>query len=198
MKEVEFYYDLVSPFSYLSWGEVRRICDERGAKLTLRPVLLGAVHKLSGNRAPIEVPAKGEYQARDIRRWAERYGLAMDFPRPFPFRTVTTMRAAVYCEGKGKLGEFTDEGFRLYWEEGGAPEGLEADETGPVSEIARRIGLPPEEVLEGAGEQGVKDRLKEYTGSSVERGVFGTPAFFVGGEMFWGNDRLDFVDEALR
>lgn len=198
MKKMEFYYDLISPYSYLAYAEAVRVCEESGAEMVLRPVLLGAVHKLSGNHAPIETPLKGSYQRRDIDRWAERLGLAMEFPEPFPFRTVTSMRAAVHCEGLGKLEDFTCEGFKLYWEEGGHPEGLKGDETGPVSEVARRIGLDPEEVLAAAASGEVKERLRQYTEAAVERGVFGTPAFFVGDEMFWGNDRLMFVEEALK
>lgn len=198
MKTVEFYYDLVSPYSYLAHREVSRICDEHGAGLSLRPMLLGAVHNAVGLQAPIETEAKARYQARDIRRWAEHYGLSMDFPEPFPFRTLKTMRAAMFLEERGELEAFTREAFALYWEEGGAPKGLrEADEDGPVSEAARRIGADPDEVLAGASAPEAKRALKKATGEAVERGVFGAPAFFVGDEMFWGNDRLDFVEEAL-
>ncbi len=198
MKTVEFYYDLVSPYSYLAHREVSRICDEHGAELSLRPMLLGAVHNAVGLQAPIETEAKARYQARDIRRWAEHYGLPMDFPEPFPFRTLKTMRAAMFLEKRGELEAFTREAFALYWEEGGAPKGLrEADEDGPVSEAARRIGADPDEVLAGASAPEAKRALKKATGEAVERGVFGAPAFFVGDEMFWGNDRLQFVEEAL-
>ncbi|HET7479057.1 MAG TPA: 2-hydroxychromene-2-carboxylate isomerase [Rubrobacteraceae bacterium] len=198
MKQVEFYYDLVSPYSYLAYGRLREICAEQGAELKLRPMLLGAVHKATGNQAPIEVEAKGRYQYRDIHRWADYYGLSLRFPDPFPFRTLKTMRAAMFCEARGELEAFTREGFALYWEEGGAPKSLaEADEDGPVSEISRRIGADSEEVLEGASGQEAKSALKEATTAAVERGVFGAPAFFVGEEMFWGNDRLHFVEAAL-
>ena len=98
MKTVEFYYDLVSPYSYLAHREVSRICDEHGAGLSLRPMLLGAVHNAVGLQAPIETEAKARYQARDIRRWAEHYGLPMEFPEPFPFRTLKTMRAAMFLK----------------------------------------------------------------------------------------------------
>jgi 2-hydroxychromene-2-carboxylate isomerase len=198
MKTVEFYYDLISPYSYLAYGEVSRVCDEQGAELSLRPMLLGAVHNAVGLQAPVATPAKARYQAKDIRRWAERYGLPMEFPDPFPFRTLKTMRAAVFLRGRGDLESFTREAFALYWEEGGAPKGLkEADEDGPVSEAARRIGAEPEEVLAGAASTEAKEALKEATGEAVGRGVFAAPTFFVGGEMFWGNDRLLFVKEAL-
>ena len=198
MKTVEFYYDLVSPYSYLAHREVSRICKEHGAELSLRPMLLGAVHNAVGLQAPIETEAKARYQAQDIRRWAEHYGLPMEFPEPFPFRTLKTMRAAMFLKERGKLEAFTREAFALYWEEGGAPKGLkEADEDGPVSEAARRIGADPDEVLAGASAPEAKEALKKATGEAVGRGVFGAPALFVGDEMFFGNDRLHFVEEAL-
>jgi 2-hydroxychromene-2-carboxylate isomerase len=198
MKRVEFYYDLVSPYSYLAYGRVGRICAEEGAELILRPMLLGAVHKAVGLQAPIETKPKASYQGRDIRRWAEYYGLPLEFPDPFPFRTLKTMRAAVFLRERGELPAFTREAFALYWEEGGAPEGLEADENVPVSTVARRIGVDPEEVLSEASSPEAKQNLKAATSEAVERGVFGAPAFFVGDEMFWGNDRLHFVEAALQ
>lgn len=197
MKRVEFHYDLVSPFSYLAQTQIDRVRDETDAEVVWRPMLLGAVHKLSGNSAPISVPAKGKYSLKDIHRWASHYGASLKFPETFPFKTVVTMRAAVFCEEHGKLEDFTREAFKMYWEEGNSPDGLEADESGQVSEVARRIGMEPEEILEGASEQRVKDKLKNETERAVERGVFGAPAFFVGDEMFWGNDRLHFVEGAL-
>ena len=198
MKTVEFYYDLVSPYSYLAHREVSRICRENGAELALKPMLLGAVHKAVGLQAPVATEAKARYQAKDIQRWAKRYSLPMTFPAPFPFRTLKTMRAAMFLKEKGGLEAFTREAFALYWEEGSAPKGLaEADEDGPVSEAARRAGANPDEVLAGASAPGAKEALKAATGEAVGRGVFAAPMFFVGEEMFWGNDRLHFVEEAL-
>ena len=196
---VEFYYDLVSPYSYLAYGQIGRICEENGAELALRPMLLGAVHKEAGIKAPIETKLKARYQARDIRRWAEYYGVALTFPDPFPFRTLKTMRAAMFLRERNMLEAFTDAAFALYWEEGGAPKGFEeVDEHAPISTVARRMGAAPEEVLEGAASAGAKQDLKDATSGALQRGVFGAPAFFVGGEMFWGNDRLHFVEAALQ
>lgn len=197
--QVEFYYDLVSPYSYLAYGQLGRLCEENGAELVLRPMLLGAVHKEAGIKAPIETKLKARYQARDIRRWAEYYGVPLRFPDPFPFRTLKTMRAAMYLRERGELEAFTDAAFAHYWEEGGAPKSLEAvDEDAPISVVARRIGADPEEVLEGAASQGAKQDLKNATSEALRRGIFGAPAFVVGEEMFWGNDRLLFVEAALQ
>ena len=198
MKQVEFHYDLVSPYSYLAYGRLREICSEHGAEISLRPMLLGAVHNTVGIQAPIETRAKGRYSGKDIHRWAEYYGLPLRFPDPFPFRTIKTMRAAMFLQTRGELEPFTREAFALFWEEGGAPKGVKADEDGPISEVARRIGVDPKEVLEGAGSSEAKSALKEATDAAIELGVFGAPAIFVGEEMFWGNDRLHFVEAALR
>ena len=197
--KVEFYYDLVSPYSYLAYGQIGRICEENGAELVLRPMLLGAVHKEAGIKSPIETKLKARYQARDIRRWAEYYGVPLQFPDPFPFRTLKTMRAAMFLRERDDLEAYTDAAFALYWQEGGAPKGLEgSDEDAPISSIAGRMGADPEEVLDGAASQGAKQGLKDATSEAVQRGVFGAPAFFVDGEMFWGNDRLHFVEATLK
>ena len=199
MGKVEFFYDLVSPYSYLAYGRAVEVCAAHGAELVLRPMLLGALHNAVGLQAPIEIKPKGRYQLEDIHRWADYYGLALRFPEPFPFRTLKTMRAAIFSEERGLLEPFTREAFALYWTEGGAPKGMEeADEDGPISEVARRVGLDAEEVLAGASAPENKEALKAATGEAVERGAFGAPTFFVDGEMFWGNDRLHFVESALQ
>ena len=104
----------------------------------------------------------------------------------------------MFLRERGELLALTRGAFALYWEKGGPPEGLEAAEDAPVSTVARRIGVDPEEVLNGAESPEAKQDLKAATSEAVERGVFGALAFFVGGEMFWGNDRLHFVEAALQ
>ena len=199
VQQVEFYYDLVSPYSYLAHTRLGKLCEEHGAELVFKPMLLGAVHKAAGIQAPVETKSKSRYQWKDIHRWAEYYEVPLRFPNPFPFRTLKTMRAAMFCGEHRELENFTREVFALYWQEGGAPKGLEvADEDDPIAEVARRIGADPEEVLNGATASESKRALKVVTEEALERGVFGAPAFFVNGEMFWGNDRLHFVGAALQ
>ena len=100
---------------------------------------------------------------------------------------------------KGQLGAVHPRGLRPLLGGGGAPKGLEAsDEDEPLREVARRVGLDPEELLRGSATDEAKQALKGATSEAAQRGVFATPTFFVGDEMFWGNDRLDFVQEALK
>ena len=164
MKRVEFYYDLVSPCSYLAYGRVKRVYKDRAA-------------------GPDRDTEQRSLPAPDIHRWAGHYGLPMQFPEPFPFRTLKTMRATL--AGVGDLEAFTRETFVLYWEEGGAPKSFEeVGEDEPIREVARRIDRDPEEVLESATTGEAKEALKSATGEAVERGVFGAPTFFGGDEMF--------------
>ncbi|MGI8909289.1 MAG: 2-hydroxychromene-2-carboxylate isomerase [Rubrobacteraceae bacterium] len=198
MRRVEFFFDLVSPYSYLAHTQVGRVCEEAGAELVLCPMLLGAVLNETGGRAATEVPAKERYMMRDLEMWAESYGAPLRFPDPFPFRSLKTLRAALWLRERGRMAVFVNEAFSLYWAEGGAPKGMkEADEDGPIAEAARRIGEDPDEILEGATQTSAKKALKTATAEALERGVFGAPAFFVDDEMFWGNDRLPFVEAAL-
>lgn len=198
MRRVEFFFDLVSPYSYLAHTQVERMCEEAGAELVLRPMLLGAVLNESGGKAATEVPAKQRYMLRDLGLWAKSYEVPLRFPEPFPFRSLKTLRAALWLREKDRMAAFVNEAFSRYWAEGGAPKGMkEADEDGPIAEVARRIGEDPEEILEGASQPAAKEALRTATAEALERGVFGAPTFFVDGEMFWGNDRLPFVEAAL-
>ncbi|TCJ15075.1 2-hydroxychromene-2-carboxylate isomerase [Rubrobacter taiwanensis] len=198
MARVEFFFDLVSPYSYLAQTQIRRICAGHGAELIFRPFLLGAVHNATGNIAPAAVPAKARYLLRDLRRWAKYYGVPLNFPRPFPFTTVASMRAACWCEEQGNLDDFVREGFDAYWVDGKGPKGTDRrDEAEPLREIARRIGADPDKLAEAAAAPEYRDALRESTEEAVRRGAFGAPTFFVDGELFWGNDRLHFVEQAL-
>jgi len=198
MKQVEFYFDLVSPYSYVAHAEIGHLCDAAEAELVLKPMLLGAVLNETGGRAAVEVPAKHHYMMRDLSLLAESQGTPLRFPDPFPFRTLKAMRVALWLRQQDLMDAFVNEAFSLYWAEGGSPKGRqEADEDEPVAEAARRIGADPAEVLEGASQSPAKDALRAATAEALERGVFGAPTFFVGDEMFWGNDRLRFVEAAL-
>ncbi len=198
MRLVEFYFDLVSPYSYVAHAEIGRLCEAADAELVLRPMLLGAVLNETGGRAAVEVPAKHRYMLRDLGLLAESQGTPLRFPDPFPFRTLKTMRAALLLRERDRMADFVDEAFSLYWAEGWAPKGMqESDENEPIAEVARRIGVDSDEVLEGASQASAKEALRAATAEVLERGVFGAPTFFVGDEMFWGNDRMRFVGEAL-
>lgn len=192
-KKVEFYYDLGSPYSYLVSTQIERICEKYGAELEWRPFLLGGVLKETGNRAPLEVPNKRTYMVKDLANWAKHYGVQLNFPDLFPLNSVKPMRGALAAKEKGKIRDYTHNLFRLYWIEG---KDLSQDEI--LKSAVSEIGMDANCFLQRIGEQDIKDKLRDETAEAVRRGAFGAPTFYVDEKMFWGNDRLIFVEECLR
>ncbi len=190
MATLEFFYDFVSPYSYLASTRVEAEVARVGGELRFRPFLLGGVFNATGNKAPIENPAKGRHLATDLGRWAKRLGVPFAWPAQFPLLTVLPLRAAFAAEKAGVLVPYTHAVFRAYW-----AEGRDISSPAVVQEVAAKAGLDGAALVAGA--PGFKDALKAQTQEAVDRGSFGAPTFFVGEEMFIGNDRLDFAVEAL-
>ncbi len=191
MAELEFFYDFVSPYSYLASTRVEEVARRAGATVRFRPFLLGAVFKATANRAPIENEAKGRHMWLDLERWARRLGVPYGRPAVFPAASILALRCALAAEEQGKLAAFSHAVFRAYWGEG-------QDISSPdlVARLASSAGLDGPAIVAAAPR--FKEALARNTQEAVDRGAFGAPTFFVAGEMFVGNDRLDFVEEALR
>ena len=191
---LEFFFDYGSPFSYLADTRLAGIAEQSGAELVYRPMLLGAVLKATGNASPMAVPAKGAYMLHDLQRWAKRYGVPFAL-NPFPFRsnTLRLMRGAVASQRHGTFDRYHGAVFAAVWR---APEDL--GEEGTFRSLLERAEIDCERFLPSVDEPQTKEELRRNTDEAIERGVFGAPTFFVGGEMFWGNDRLEFVERALR
>ena len=194
-KSVEFWFDVGSPYSYLAYRALPALAAECDARIDWRPMLLGAVFKATGNHSPIEVPAKGRWALVDLQRWARRIGTTLEMNPNFPINTLVLMRAAVAMKARGDdaLLRYLDAVFEAIW-----CMRKNMNDAQVVAEVLGAAGFDPREVLALASDAGVKDRLKADTEQAIARGVFGAPTFFVADQMFWGQDRLDFVAEALR
>jgi 2-hydroxychromene-2-carboxylate isomerase len=194
-RRVEFFFDVGSPTSYLAWTQLPKIAAETGATIDWRPMLLGGVFKATGNASPATVPAKGRWMNEDLQRWAARYGVTLRFNPHFPINTLTLMRGAAGMQLRRpeEFLRYLDVIERAMWEQPknlGDPDVLAATlaDAGFESAAFAALVADPE----------VKARLIANTEEAVARGVFGAPTFFVGEAMFFGQDRLDFVREALR
>lgn len=193
-KSVDFYFDFGSPAAYLAWTQLPKICAGSGATLNYRPMLLGGVFQATGNRAPISVPLKGSYLFDDLQRFATRYGVVFRNNPFFPVNTITLMRAAsgLQMRADPRFEGFVKAMFEAMW--------VNAKNLGDAATLAGVLtaaGLNADELLALAAEPAVKDRLRTETEAAVARGIFGAPTMFVGNTMYWGQDRLDFVREAL-
>ncbi|MFJ4544006.1 2-hydroxychromene-2-carboxylate isomerase [Pseudomonas sp. NPDC088885] len=194
-KTVEFYFDLGSPATYLAYSQLPKICAETGSELIYIPMLLGGVFKATGNASPAMIPAKGRYMFQDLDRYAKRYGVPLKFNPHFPINTLMLMRAVtgIQLRQPERFQAFIDCLFTALW-----VDGRSMDEPQTVAAVLSEHGFDPQEVLALTNDESVKAVLKENTETAVKRGVFGAPSMFVGNHLFFGQDRLDFVEEALR
>lgn len=193
-KTVEFLFDVGSPYTYLAYHHLPRIAQAQGAQIVWAPVLLGGIFQATGNASPAEVPAKSLHSQVDLQRWARAYGVPFRMNPHFPIHTLALMRGAVAAQMQGEdvLQRYLGAIFPAMFEH---PRDL-----GQPAEIGAALagaGLDPAQFLQWTADPAVKEQLKQNTAHAVERGVFGAPTFFVGEEMFWGQDRLEFVAQAL-
>lgn len=194
-KTVEFYFDFGSPTTYLAWTQLPQLCAEMGATLVYKPMLLGGVFQATGNASPVTIPAKGRFMLQDLARYARRYQVPMQFNPHFPINTLGLMRAAVAVQERQteRFEAFLTMIFEAMW--------VEAKNLGDLAVLGEVLvtgGFDPQQLLALSAEQSIKDKLKANTEEAIKRGVFGAPSMFVGNELFFGQDRLDFVREALQ
>jgi 2-hydroxychromene-2-carboxylate isomerase len=191
---IEYFFDVGSPTSYLAWTRLPQIAAETGATIAWRPMLLGGVFKATGNASPVTVPAKGRWMNDDMRRWAERYGVPFRFNPHFPINTLTLMRGAAGLQLR------RSQDFDRYLEVVERAMWVEQKNLGDPTVLAATLadaGIDGAAFTALVSDPEVKARLIATTDEAVARGVFGAPTFFVGEAMFFGQDRLDFVREAL-
>lgn len=193
-KTLEFFFDLGSPTTYLAYTQLPGICAETGSQLVYQPILLGGIFKATGNASPVTIPAKGRYLLQDLARYAKRYGAPLKFNPHFPINTLTLMRAVtgIQLRQPERFIDFIDCLFRAIW-----VEGRNMGDPAVVAAVLAQHHFDPAQVLELTQDEEVKDALKHKTEEAIARGMFGAPAMFVGQQLFFGQDRLDFVREAL-
>ena len=193
-KQVEFLFDVGSPYSYLAYHQLPKIAKAKGATILWRPVLLGGLFQATGNRSPIEVPAKGRYSIIDLQRWANVYGVRLTMNPHFPINTLSLMRGAVAMQmaGDAELQSYLEVIFSAMFE---VPRNM--NDPAEVAAVLQAGGFDPASFMESISASEVKEKLKSNTADAVARGAFGAPTFFVGEDMFWGQDRLQFVEAAL-
>lgn len=196
-KTIDFIFDFASPNAYFAYRLLPGIVARTGATVTIVPCLLGGIFKLTGNQAPFirHGPVKGklDYTRLELKRFIDRHGLHDFKMNPhFPVNTVMMMRGALVAQQQGRLDEYVEAGLKFMWEDG-----LKLDDTDVFAEAMTGAGFDGADLLKQVQREDIKKQLIDNTSAAVERGVFGVPTFFVGGEMFFGKDRLDQVEAEL-
>ncbi len=193
-KQVEFYFDFGSPYSYLAYKELPRVASRTGTTIVWKPMLLGGVFKGTGNHSPMDIPAKSDWSKSDIQRWAQRYDAPFLHNPHFPINTLALMRGAIGYQRKGDADfhRYVAAIFSAMWETG-----KNLNDPNEIGKVLVAAGFDPREALAMLDDPEVKAELKRVTEEAVARGIFGAPSFIVDGELFWGNDRLLFVEQQL-
>lgn len=184
--EIEFFFDIVSPYSYLASTQMAGLATRSGAQVRWRPFLLGGVMKAVGNEPPGNLPPRAVYMLRDLQRWAAAYRVPFTWPHVFPLNTLATQRVLCSLE-EAEVPALAARLFHAYWVDGM-----------DLSQPAVLSGLVGIERMARSGDPANKARLLANTQEAVARGAFGAPTLFVGDQMFFGNDRLPFVEQAVR
>ena len=190
---LEFYFDFGSPNAYIAHVRLPAILARTRARIAYRIMLLGGVFQATGNVSPAALKFKLGYIRRDMLRFINKFEVPFRVNPHFPVNTLKLMRGAVVAEEDGFLASYMDAAFRGMWRDG-----LNMADEAVFAGALERGGLDAAYVMRRINEESVKDKLKTYTAAAVARGIFGAPTFFVGDEMFFGQDRLEFVEEALQ
>ena len=197
MTDLLFYFDFGSPNAYLAHRLIPAIEQRTGARFDYVPILLGGIFKLTNNRSPMEafgaVRNKLAYEARETERFIARHGLTAYRMNPhFPVNTLKIMRGAVAAQREGVFAPYLEAVFRAMWEDG-----LKMDDPAVIAEALSAAGLEAAAILARSEDPEVKQALIANTEAAVEAGAFGSPTFNLGGELWFGKERLRDVEEAL-
>jgi 2-hydroxychromene-2-carboxylate isomerase len=191
-KTVEFYFDIVSPASYLAWTQLPKLLEETGADINYRPFFLPGVFEGAGSSSPITVPPKSKWLFRDLKRWAKTYDVPFQMNEHFPLSSVYAMRGLNNYVGTDHFVPLGDALFDAMW-----ANNENINDQAVMGTILTKIGIDPAEYMEKLNDPANKQALVDVGEEAVSRGVFGAPTFFVGKFMHWGQDRLNFVKEDL-
>ena len=196
-KQVEFFYDFTSPTAYLAWRRLPGVLERTGATVKYRPMFLGGVMQTTGNRPPGTLPQKAKWMAGDLQHWARKYNTPYKLNPHFPMMTLMVQRAAQEWIERPDFERYMKAIFDAAWQDQ-----KNIGDKAVLAEVLAAAGFSTDEFFAAAENPANKEKLKATTDEAVARGVFGAPTFFVqtpdGEEMHFGQDRLDFVEDALR
>ncbi len=191
-KSVEFFFDIVSPASYLAWTQIPKLEAETGAEILYRPMFLPGIFEMAGSNTPITVPAKAKWIFEDFARFAKRYDVPFVMNEKFPLSSVYVMRGLNNFRNHTSFKKLGDQFYKAMW-----AQNEDINDPEVVIRIVREAGIEPKEYQSAMNNPDNKKALVDVTQEAVSRGVFGAPTFFVGREMHFGQDRMDFIIEAL-
>jgi 2-hydroxychromene-2-carboxylate isomerase len=191
---IEFFLDFSSPYGYFASTRISGLAAKHGRTVVWRPILLGAVFKVTGGAPLPSLPLKGDYSVRDMTRSARYHDIPYKMPSVFPIPTQAPGRIVYWVEGTtpDKVEAAVLALYRAYFVD---DQDISKPETAAAA--VAKADLDPAQALAATNDPSIKERLKNETQAAIERGVFGSPYVVVDGEPFWGMDRFDQVERWL-
>ena len=188
IKPFDFYFDFISPYSFLAHKEIRKIGNKEGCKIRYIPILLGGLHNLHGIKAPAFIPAKAKHMIKDCKLIAERNNIKFKFNSYFPIRSLNLMRGVLVAEEDNIKNYYIDNIFNTIWQDG-----LNMNDEIIIQKVLKNLNANPKTFALRSTSSLIKDSLRKKTTEAYEKGIFGAPTFVVNNKIFWGQDRLEFA-----
>ena len=188
IKPFDFYFDFISPYSFLAHKEIKKIENKLSIKVVYKPILLGGLHNLHGIKAPAFIPAKAKHMVRDCKLIAERNNIKFRFNTYFPIRSLNLMRGVFVAEEDNFKSYYIDNIFNAIWQDG-----LNMNDENIVQRVLKNLNINPKTFVLRSTSSSIKDVLKKRTSEAYEKGIFGAPTFVSNNKIFWGQDRIEFV-----
>ena len=188
IKPFDFYFDFISPYSFLAHKEIRKIENKADIKINYKPILLGGLHNLHGIKAPAFVPAKAKHMIRDCKLIAERNNVNFKFNSYFPIKSLNLMRGVLVAEEDNIKNYYIDNIFNTVWQDG-----LNMNDEIIIQKVLKNLNVNPKTFSLRSSSSLIKDSLRKKTGEAYEKGIFGAPTFVSNNKIFWGQDRIEFA-----
>jgi len=188
IKSFDFYFDFISPYSFLAHKEIIKIEKKNSVKIKYKPILLGGLHNLHGIKAPAFIPAKAKHMIRDCKLIAEKNKIKFKFNSYFPIRSLNLMRGALVAEEDNYKSYYIDSIFNAIWQDG-----LNMNDENIIQKILKNLNINPKTFLLRSASSSIKDSLRKRTNEAYEKGIFGAPSFVSNNKVFWGQDRIEFA-----
>ena len=188
IKSFDFYFDFVSPYSFLAHKEIRKVEKKNLIKIKYKPILLGGLHNLHGIKAPAFIPAKAKHMVRDCKLIAEKNRIKFKFNSYFPIKSLNLMRGVLVAEEDNFKNYYIDNIFDSIWQDG-----LNMNDENIIQKVLKNLNVNPKTFLLRASSSLVKESLRKKTNEAYEKSIFGAPTFVSNNKIFWGQDRLEFA-----
>ena len=188
IKPFDFYFDFISPYSFLAHKEIIKIERKNSIKIKYKPILLGGLHNLHGIKAPAFIPAKAKHMIRDCKLIAEKNKIKFKFNSYFPIKSLNLMRGVFVAEEDNYKSHYIDSIFNAIWQDG-----LNINDENVIQKVLKNLNINPKTFHLRSASSSIKDSLRKKTNEAYEKGIFGAPSFVSNNKIFWGQDRLEFV-----